>query len=361
MSLTCQAAVMHTAGQPMKIREIRLAPPRYGEVLVRTGAAGICGTDLFFAAGRFPYSTPTVLGHEAAGTVEAVGDGVTAFTPGDRVIVCDQTFCGTCSACLSGRMVYCVDTSAKQRQRERLSLNGGPVRQYLGVSAFAERMVVDEHALIPLPDSISFAAGALLSCCLTTGLATVFNVARPTPGSSVAVIGTGGVGLGAVQGARIAGASRIIAVDLHEHRLQVAKEVGATDVVLAGPQDTAEAITQLTGTGVDHAVEAVGLTETAAQAFKSLAPGGQATVIGMMPPGAEISVPGRLIRQGRSLAGTVMGSVRTRTDIPRYADLLMRGTLHADPLITSSRPLKDINEAFKDATARVGVRSLISF
>lgn len=361
MTLTCQAAVLTAPCRPMEIRDIQLTPPQPGEVLVRTAAAGICGTDVHFAAGAFPYPTPTVLGHEASGTVEAVGDGVTTVVPGDRVIVCDQTFCGRCAACLSGAMVYCTDPSPKQRQRHRLSFNGEPVRQYLGVSAFAERMVVDAHSLIPLPDGISFEAAALLSCCLTTGLATVFNINRPEPGSSVAVIGTGGVGLGAVQGARIAGAARIIAVDLHEHRLAVAKAVGATDTVLATREDAAAAITALTGTGADHAIEAVGLPETAVQAFTSLAPGGRATVIGMMPMGADIPLPGRLLRAGRSLTGTVMGSVRTPADIPRYADMLLRGALHAEPLITSTRPLKGINDAFADASAHTGVRALIRF
>lgn len=302
-----------------------------------------------------------MLGHEASGTVEAVGDGVTTVSPGDRAIVCDQTFCGQYAACLSGAMVYCTDPTPKQRQQRRLRLNGEPIRQYLGVSAFAERMVVDAHAVIPLPDRISFEAAVLLSCCLTTGLTTVFNINRPEPGSSIAVIGTGGVGLGVVQGARIAGATRIIAVDLHEHRLAVAKDVSATDTVLAGREDTTTAITALTGTGVDHAIEAVGLPEAAVQAFTALAPGGRATVIGMRPMGADIPLPGRLLRAGRALAGTVMGSVRTRADIPRYAELLLRGTLHAEPLISSTRPLKGINDAYAEASACSGVRALIRF
>lgn len=356
-----RAAVMHHPGRPMELLKIRLADPRPGEVVVHTAIAGVCGTDLHFAAGRFPYPVPTVLGHEAAGTIAAVGDGVDHLTVGDRVIVCDQIYCGNCPACLSGSMVYCTDSGAKQRQRERLSLEGTSFRQYLGVSAFAEKLLVDAHACIPAPDDLPLDAAALLSCCLTTGLAAVFNVARPAAGSRVAVIGCGGVGLGAVQAARIAGAAQIVAVDLEDHRLALAAEVGATDTVNAASTDPVKAVIDLADGGVERSIEAVGLPETATQAFRVLAAGGNATVLGMMPPGADIAVPGRLLRQGRSIGGTVMGSVRTRSDIPRYADLALRGLLHTEPLITSTRPLDQLDHSLADARARRGVRHTIEF
>ncbi|MFK0159709.1 alcohol dehydrogenase catalytic domain-containing protein [Streptomyces sp. NPDC090493] len=190
MTITCQATVPWAPGQPLEIRNVQLTEPQPGEVLVRTAAAGICGTGLLFAVGAFSYPAPTVLGHKASGTVAAVGADVTTVAPRDRGIVCDQTFCGQCAACLNSAMVYYTDPSAKQRQHQRMRLGDEPIRQYLGVSAFAELMVVDAHALIPLADDMSFEAGALLSCCLTTGLATVFNVNRPAPGSSVAAIPT---------------------------------------------------------------------------------------------------------------------------------------------------------------------------
>jgi S-(hydroxymethyl)glutathione dehydrogenase / alcohol dehydrogenase len=357
----CRAAILHAPGQPLRLEEITLTQPGRGEVLVRTMAAGIRGTDLFFGEGRFPFPVPTVLGHEAAGIVEAIGDHVTGIATGDRVIVCDHAPCGRCAACLTGAMVYCSDTSAKQRQRRRLRLNGEPFRQYLGVSAYAELMLVDASALVPLASSLSFETGALLSCCMTTGLATVFNVSRPEPGSRVAIIGAGGIGLSAIQGARIAGASQIIAVDLEPHRLQIATELGATDTILTTGQDAAAEITALTSGGADRSIEAVGLQDTAAQAFRCLAPGGHATIIGMLPPNTDIPVPGRLIRQGRTLTGTVMGSVRSPADIPRYADMLLRGLLQSAPLITSSVPLKNINDALVKARSRKGARTLISF
>ncbi|TQF03174.1 zinc-binding dehydrogenase [Kitasatospora acidiphila] len=361
MSYRCRAAVLMAPGEPLTIEEIELAEPAAGEVLVRTVSAGICATDLHFAVGRFPYPVPTVLGHEASGVIEAVGPGVTSFSAGDRVIVCDQIFCGRCAACLSGAMVYCTDTSGKERQRHRLTLAGQPIRQYLGVSAFAELMLTDANALIPLPPDISHDAGALLGCCLTTGLASVFNVAQPKPGDSIAVFGCGGVGLGAVQGARIAGATQIIAVDLEDHRLAAAAKVGATVTINAGFKDPVEEIRAVAPGGVNRSIEAVGLIETAGQAFAVLAPGGQATVLGMLPAGAAVPVPGSLLRHGRSLGGSVMGSVRSRADIPRYADLARTGMLAADDIATHRRPLQEINEALRAATAREGIRQMIRF
>lgn len=361
MPYLTRAAVLHHPGQPMTIERIELADPAPGEVIVRTASAGICGTDLHFAAGLFPYPMPTVLGHEASGVVDVLGDGVAGITPGDKVIVCDQTFCGHCSACLNGSMVYCADPGPKQRQRRRMTIRGSTARQYLGVSAFAEHMLVDANALIPMPPDLGFDAAALLSCCLTTGLASVFNVAQARPGDQIAVIGCGGVGLGAIQAARIAGATQIIALDLKPHRLDLAAQLGATDTVNPANKPVIETVLSLSDGGVDHAIEAVGLPQTATQAFSVLRPGGQATVLGMMPPDTDIPVPGRLLRQGRSLAGCVMGTVRTRTDIPRYAQLALSGVLKTEPLITSCRSLDAANEALADAHERRGVREILRF
>ncbi len=361
MTTTCRAAVSWHPDQPPTIEEIVLRPPRPGEILVRTASTGICGTDLHFAAGLFPHSFPTVLGHEASGIVETVGDGVRDVQPGDRVIVCDQTFCGRCAACTAGAMVYCTDTGPKQRQRDRIQLEGKPIRQYLGVSAFAEMMLVDEHAVIPVPHDLSFDAAALLACCLTTGMAAVLNIARPAAGSSIAIFGCGGVGLGAVQAARISGAARIIAIDLEDHRLASAAQLGATDTINAGCDDPIEAVRVCAHGGVQRAIEAVGHPETAAAAFAVLAPGGHATVLGMLPPDTEVVLPGRLLRQGRTIGGTVMGNVRTRLDIPRYVDLVVTGQLRADELATSHHPLDKIETALGEARARRGVRAMITF
>ena len=360
----CMAAVTHQPGSPPTIETIQLRAPLPDEVLVRTLAAGVCGTDLHFAAGTFPYLFPTVLGHEASGVVELTGESVTWVKPGDRVIVCDQTFCGRCANCLTGRMVYCTDGQAKQRQRDRLHINGNPARQYLGVSAFAELMLVDENALITVPDGVSDAAAALLGCCLTTGASAIFNVARPRPGASVAVLGCGGVGLGAIQAARVAGAAAIIAVDPEAHRLAVAESFGATHLVASSTPGTetdrsTEAVLEITGTGVDIAIEAVGTAETAAQAFAMLAPAGHAIILGMLPPGADVVVPGRALRQGRRISGTIMGDVRSRADIPDLISLVRAGRLQVDQLATAHYPLPKTAQALADAATRRGIRTMI--
>jgi S-(hydroxymethyl)glutathione dehydrogenase/alcohol dehydrogenase len=258
-------------------------------------------------------------------------------------------------------MVYCTDPTSKERQKHRLRIDARPARQYLGVSAFAELILVDANALVPMPAGLSFDAAALLSCCLTTGLAAVFNVARPDPGARIAVFGCGGVGLGAVQAARIAGAAQIIAADPQPHRRELAAQLGATDTLDPEAVDVPATITQITGGGVEHAIEAVGLSTTVVDAFRALRPGGQATVLGMLAPGDDPALPGRLLRHGRTISGTVMGSVRTRADIPRYADLILRGLLHADELATTHRPLDRIADGLAHAQARVGARTMITF
>jgi S-(hydroxymethyl)glutathione dehydrogenase / alcohol dehydrogenase len=359
--ITMRAAVLHEPGKAMTIQEVQLRDPEHGEVLVRTASVGVCGTDLHFASGRFPYSMPTVLGHEASGIVEQVGAGVTSFQPGDRVLVCDQMPCGRCGSCLAGRMVYCTDTSAKQRQRNRLQRDGQPFRQYLGVSALAELMLVDAAGLIPMPDDLTFDAAALLGCCLTTGVAAVFNTANLRPGQTALVIGCGGVGLGAVQAARIGGAGRIIAADPEPHRRTVAASLGATDMVDPGGEDLLKAVHEMTGRGVDVALETVGDPTLATNAFAALAPGGQAIVVGMLPPDSQVHVPATLLRRGRSLVGSVMGEVRTLHDIPAYARMVVSGQLVADALATAHWPLEEVNTAFSHASERQGIRTMIKF
>lgn len=360
--ITALAAVLHEPGKPMTLEQIEIREPGHGEVIVKTASVGICGTDLHFARGRFPFPVPTVLGHEASGVVEHLGPGVTNVQIGDRVLACDQIPCGQCGSCLSGRMVYCTDTGRKQRQRSRLSLDGEPFRQYLGVSALAERMLLDAAALIPIPEQISFEAGALLGCCLTTGAATVFNTANTRPGQSVLVIGCGGVGLGAVQAAKAAGATRIIAIEPEPHRRQAALDLGATDTVDPNQQDIYTAVGDLTDRrGVDIAIEAVGDPYLAEAAFAALAPGGRTVVIGMMPPESEIRLTSTLLRHGRSLAGSVMGEVRTCHDIPAYMRMVVGGQLSADELATHRWPLDAVNDAFDHASARKGIRTMIEF
>ncbi len=360
--ITMRAAILDQPGKPMTIRDARIREPRHGEVLIRTASVGICGTDLHFARGLFPYPMPTILGHEAAGTVERTGPGVTAVQPGDRVLVCDQMPCGQCGPCLTGKMVYCTDTTARQRQHDRLYLDGTPIRQYIGVSALAELMLVDQSGVIPVTGGLSFHAAALLGCCLTTGTAAVFNTARLRPGQIALIIGCGGVGLGAVQAARIAGAAAIIAADPEEHRRQAAASLGATRTINPAHHDIAESVREATGgRGADIAIEAVGDPALAAAAFAALAPAGKAIVVGLMPPDSQIIVPASLLRHGRSITGSVMGEVRTLHDIPVYQQLVASGQMLADQLITSSWPLAEVNTALSNAAARHGIRTMIEF
>jgi S-(hydroxymethyl)glutathione dehydrogenase/alcohol dehydrogenase len=359
---TIRAAVLHQPNRPMTIREVELREPARGEVMIRTASVGVCGTDLHFAHGRFPYPTPTILGHEASGVVEQVGDDVTFCRAGDRVLVCDQMPCGHCGPCLSGRMVYCADTSATQRQHTRLRLDGTRIRQYLGVSAIAEMMLVDAAGVIPIPDEISFTSAALLGCCVTTGAATVFNTARLAPGQTALVIGCGGVGLGAIQAARIAGAAAVIAVDPEPHRRDAATRLGASHTIDPTDNDLLDAVLNANGgQGVDIAIEAAGDPSSAATAFAALAAGGVAIVVGMMPPATDIAVPAGLLRHGRRLVGSVMGEVRSHQDIPTYLRMAGRGQLLTDPLATSRWSLDEVNEAFACAASKHGIRTMIEF
>jgi S-(hydroxymethyl)glutathione dehydrogenase / alcohol dehydrogenase len=361
-AITARAAVLHEPGKPMTIEQVILREPGPGEVLVKTASVGICGTDLHFAAGRVSYPLPTVLGHEASGTVQQAGPGVTSVQPGDRILVCDQAPCGRCANCLSGQMVYCTDPDTKQRQKTRLSLNGQPFRQYLGVSALADYMLVDAAALTALPGKVSFTAGALLGCCLTTGIATILNTAGTRPGHAVLVIGCGGVGLGAVQAARIAGAAPVIAADPQPHRREAALRLGATHVIDPGTSEIPEAVASQTGQrGVDIAVEVVGDPALAEAAFAALAPGGRAIVVGMMPPSSRIALPASLLRHGRSIGGSVMGEVRTARDIPAYLQMALAGSLVTDDLATCTMPLDQVNDAFSHAAYKRGIRTMIEF
>lgn len=361
MTTTSLAAVLHRPGEPLSVEPIDIADPQPAEVLIRTVTAAICGTDVHFARGRYPFPTPTVLGHEATGVVEAVGDGVTHVEPGQTVIVCDRYPCGHCAACASGDMAYCTDTSGKARQKMRITSIAGPVRQYLGISAFAQHMLVDANAVIGAPAGLDAAAAAMLSCGITTGMSAVLNNTRPAAGSTVAVIGCGAVGLGAVIAARLSGAEKILAVDPEEHRLKAALDLGATDTVHAGEQDVTEAILQALPGGVDRSIEAVGLPETAVQALNVLRRGGHATVLGMMPSGAELTFPARTLQEGRTIGGAVMGRALIHADVPGYARLAVRGAIDLAPLASTRRPLAEINDALEDAANRRGIRHLIDF
>lgn len=359
-----RAAVFHGPNQPLKIEDVEIDEPREREVIVRTAAAGVCHSDLHFVDGACPWPEPAVLGHEAAGVVEKVGRQVAYLKPGDRVVGCLCVFCGYCPQCMSGRPNLCSNKSATQRDandRPRLARDGKPVNQFLDLSAFAQKMLVHENALVKIRADFPLDRAALIGCGVLTGVGAVINTAKVTPGSTVAVFGAGGVGLAAIQGARIAGARRIIAVDKFAHKLALARRLGATDTVDAANADPVDAIRSLTGGGVEFSFEAVGLKTTAEQAYECLGAGGVATIIGMTPLGQKIELDGFSLLLEKRLQGCFMGSSRFRIDMPRLIDFCLQGRLNLDAMISRRISLDGVNEAFRAMKAGEVARTVIMF
>ena len=360
-----KAAVLREINRPLEVEEIQTDTPGPREVLVRTGATGVCHSDLHFVEGKYHTPLPAVLGHEASGTVEATGPYVSEVRPGDRVITCLSVFCGSCDWCLGGNPVLCTRTGVVRAATEppRLRQGDTPITQFFNISSFAEQMLVHERAVVRVADDLPFEQLALIGCGVTTGLGAVLNTAGVEPGSTVAVIGCGGVGLSCIQGAVLSGALRIIAVDEVETKLRMAQEFGATDVVLASGGGAVEKVQALTGGGVDYSFEAVGKKETAEQAFEMLGLRGTATITGMIPEGTKIELDGgSFLRRGeRRIQGSWMGSNRFRIDMPRYIEFYRQGRLKLDELVSQRLKLDQVNEAFEDMKRGDVVRSVITF
>ena len=358
-----KAAVLHEVNQPLQMEEIDVALPGPREVLVRTKASGVCHSDLHFVEGLYTTTMPVVLGHEAAGIVEAIGSQVNYVSPGDRVICCLSVFCGQCERCTTGRPVLCSRTGLVRGQDEapRLSQGGASVTQFANLGAYAEMMLVHENSLVKIEQDIGFEQMALIGCGATTGLGAAMNTAKVEPGSTVAVIGCGGVGLNAIQGAKLAGALRIIAIDGVEDKLTLAREFGATDVIDASSGDVEKKVKDLTKGGVDYSFEAIGKKETAEQAFNILRAGGTATIIGMIPQGVKIELDGASFLRERRIQGSSMGSNHFRVDMPRYVDFYLQGRLKLDELVSRRLTLEDVNEAFKYMKEGSVARSVMMF
>ena len=351
---------MYGVNQPLQIEDVEVDAPGAGEVLVKTSASGVCHSDLHFMEGSYPTRTPIVLGHESAGVVEKVGAGVTNVKPGDRVVVAFVTSCGQCDNCVQGKPYLC-NNSASLGRNDRLKLNGEPMAQFANMSAFAEYQLVSKNACVPVPDDVPMEVACLVGCSVMTGVGAVTNTAKIAVGSTVAVIGAGGVGLNAIQGAALAGASRIIAVDLLENKLAAAKEFGATDVVDGSKDDAVQTVQQMTGGGVDFAFEAIGLAKTAEQAFGMVKRGGKAVVVGMIPVTQMVTVPGAAFLGEKGIIGSFYGSTRQTHDMPWLMELYRQGRLKIDELITKRWKLDQINEAY-DALKNGEVnRSVIIF
>ena len=359
-----KAAVLHEVNRPLVIEDVQTDTLGPREVLIKTGATGVCHSDLHFADGHYSMPMPAVLGHEAAGTVKEVGQQVSYVRPGDRVITCLSVFCGQCDQCLRGRHALCRKTDVVRSKSDppRLRQGDAPVTQMANISSFAEEMLVHENSVVKVREDVPLEVLALIGCGVTTGVGAAMNTAKVEPGSTVAVIGCGGVGLSCIQGAAIAGALRIIAIDTIETKLAMAREFGATHVIDASGGGVVEKVMELTGTGVDYSFEAIGTKETVEQAFEMLDEGATATIIGMVPEGTKIELDGgTFLRRERRIQGSTMGSNRFRVDMPRYIEFYLQGRLKLDEMVSQRLKLEQINQAFDDMKQGHVARSVITF
>ena len=358
-----KAAVLREPGKPLTVEEVQIDKPKAHEVLIRTAACGLCHSDLHFINGSYPHPLPAIPGHEAAGIVEAVGDEVTSVKVGDAVVSCLSAFCGNCEFCVSGRMSLCLGAATRRGETDapRISQDGEVVNQMLNLSAFAEQMLIHENACVTINPDMPLDRAALIGCAVTTGAGTIFNACNVTPGETVAVVGCGGVGLATINAAKIAGAGRIIAADPLPEKRKMAEEMGATDTVDALANSAAADIVEMTGGGVDHAVEAVGRPASAELTVNSLKRGGTATILGMMPLAEKVGLSAMDLLSGKKLQGAIMGGNRFPVDIPRLVDFYMKDMLKLDELISERIPLEKVNEGFAAMEKGDTARSVIVF
>ncbi len=357
-----KAAVLRKVGTPLQVEDVQINKPGPHEVLIRTAAAGVCHSDLHFVEGSYPHPLPAVLGHESAGVVEQVGSEVRTVKVGDHVITCLSAFCGHCEHCITGYMSRCISPETRRDKGEepRILAEGG-MNQFLNLSSFAEQMLIHEHACVSIRKDMPLDRAALIGCSVTTGVGAVIHTSNVRAGETVAVIGCGGVGLAAINGAAIAGAGRIIAIDRQGSKLNLAKHFGATDVVDATQGDPVAQVMELSGGGVHHSFEAIGLKVTAEQAFRMLRRGGTANIIGMIPVGTNIELHGADFLAEKKIQGSLMGSNRFPVDMPRMVDMYMSGKLKLDEMISRRIRLDQVNEALDELKTGELARSVIVF
>jgi S-(hydroxymethyl)glutathione dehydrogenase/alcohol dehydrogenase len=364
-----RAAVLEEFGAPLAIRTVQLGEPQAGEVLVRLVACGVCHTDLYTASGADPSGyAPTVLGHEGAGIVEKIGEGVTSVAVGDHVVTLFSPQCRECIHCQSDRTNLCLAIREQQNKgflpdgSTRLSLDGEPVRHFMGTSTFAELTVMPEIALAKINPEAPLEGAALFACGLSTGIGAALNTAKVEPGSTCVVFGAGMVGLGAVIGCRLQGAERIICVDLSPQRLTLAASHGATDTMLGGP-DTVEKILEETGGfGADYTFEATGNVGVMRQAVESARMGwGLCTVAGVAGKGETLDITPRYLITGRRVAGSSFGGVKGRDGVPQLVERWLAGEIDAESFISHRISLDEVNRGFELMEAQDGIRSVIEF
>lgn len=366
-----KAIVFRGSSSTPALEDVSLADPGPGEVRVRIAAAGVCGSDVHLRSGDWDHPLPVVMGHEGSGIVTAVGSGVSSPSTGDHVVLAWVAPCGTCRHCQSGREARCSAVAQTVAANgvlhdgtSRLSQNGEAVHHYLGVSSFAEEVVLPAAGAIPVRRDAPLDAIALVGCAVATGVGAVLNTARVEAGSTVVVIGCGGVGLNVVQGARLAGAAEIIAVDLRPDKVEKARELGATHAIhsamLSRDVTLAAAVRAIAPDGVDYAFDAIGATATTEQAVDLLGLGGTAVIVGLPPQGTSARFdPLVLAESEQRIVGSNYGSIRPAVDIPKLVDLVMTGELQLEPLISSRRPLAEAEAALADLRAGAALRTLL--
>jgi len=358
-----RAAVLYAWNEPFAVEQVELKPPQQGEVRVKLAASGVCHSDLSIQRGILPMPPPRIIGHEGAGVVEEIGSGVTSVAPGDHVILCWMYPCGRCVECGRGRPAHCDIALAAMMGggSTRFTVRGQDMPHWVG--SFAEQTIVPETACVKIRKDAPLDKACLVGCGVMTGVGAVLNTAKVEPGAKVAVFGAGGVGLNVIQGAVLSGAGTIIAVDLLDSKLTLAKEFGATHTVNASGSDPEDQIRTLTGgRGVDYAFEVIGSPKVIAQAFASLARGGTAVVVGAPPFGSEVTLPAfPFSMEEKSLIGSFYGSPRFHYDMPRIIDLYMAGRLKLDQLVTKTFRLADINRALEALEQGTVARGVIAY
>ena len=361
-----KAAVLYRLNQPLKIMDLVQDPPKAGEIRVKMRAAGICASDRHMISGYGRFPLPAVLGHEAAGTVAEVGAGVTQVKPGDRCMLSWVSSCGHCRTCRIGLPSLCETNFATGAAQfdGTVRLHDGDIDVYQmnKLGAFAEYVVAPQQAYYPIPDEVPFEVAALIGCCVTTGVGAVINNPAARPGMSIAVFGCGGVGLSVIQGARIMNASRIIAVDIHDHKLQFSRKFGATDVLNSRRLDPVEAIKEMTGDGVDMAIDSFGSPATTASAVKALRSGGTAVLVGVTAPGTTtpIDMP-EMMRGQKTLVGCFYGFASPHETFKKVVDFYLKDKLDIDSLITRTYSLEQVNEGLDAIDRGEDGRGVIEF